>query len=508
MKKRRWAVAAAALLLCLLSGCTVKETAAPVPEQQQVSQTQEPAETAVPAGEQATAAVPEKISRIGFYLDTVITLTAYTNQPELLEKGLELCGEYEQMLSRTVEGSDVWRINHAEGETVTVSPETAEILKTAVSVSELSEGAFDITIAPVSVLWDFTSGEQKIPGAQAIEEAAKLVDYRQIRIEGNDITLPDGMMIDLGGIAKGFIADAVKAKLASEGIDSAVLSFGGNVVTIGMKPDGSCWRVGIQDIDKPTGTTMMVSLNYGGSTVTSGIYERGFEVDGVTYHHILDSGTGWPVQNELASVTIFSESSMMGDALSTAAFALGTEAGGRMIEGIDGVEALFIARDRSAIGTSGVGKYMAEGESYTILPAAAEESAEVQEETKAAEPGQAILKIQVRETDTAPGYVLVWSEKSAGFLPLPEEGEVTQAIVQKQEDGSEWRNVIRMTPEGFCMIEADCEGHDCIEEGEVTLDNMQDRLLWNMVICAPHKLTLYLYTPEQAVAQSKKWLGF
>ena len=91
--------------------------------------------------------------------------------------------------------------------------------------------------------------------------------------------------------------------------------------------------------------------------------------------------------------------------------------------------------------------------------------------------------------------------------PLPEEGEKLQAIVQKHEDGSEWRNVIRMTPEGFCMIESDCEGHDCIEEGEVTLDNMQDRLLWNMVICAPHRLTLYLYTPEEAAEQSRQWLG-
>ena len=129
-------------------------------------------------------------------------------------------------------------------------------------------------------------------------------------------------------------------------------------MAIGLKPDGSPWRVGIQDIDKPTGSSMLVSLNYGGSTVTSGIYERGFTVDGVTYHHILDSETGWPVQNELASVTIFSESSMLGDALATAAFALGGEAGAALIEGIDGVEAVFIARDRSARYTSGAGAYM------------------------------------------------------------------------------------------------------------------------------------------------------
>ena len=95
-----------------------------------------------------------------------------------------------------------------------------------------------------------------------------------------------------------------------------------------------------------------------------------------------------------------------------------------------------------------------------------------------------------------------------GFLPLPTEGEKTQEILQRHEDGTEWRNVIRMTPEGFCMTESDCEGHDCIEEGEVTLSNMRDRLLWNMVICAPHRLTLSLYTPEEAAEISRQWLGY
>ena len=119
-----------------------------------------------------------------------------------------------------------------------------------------------------------------------------------------------------------------------------------------------------------------------------------------------------------------------------------------------------------------------------------------------------VLQIQVRETDPAPGYILLQSENSMGFLPLPSEGERTQEILQQHEDGTVWRNVIRMTPEGFCMAESDCEGHDCIEEGEVTLENMRDRLLWNMVICAPHKLTLSLYTPEEAADISRQWLGY
>ncbi len=302
----------------------------------------------------------EKQTEVGFYLDTVIMLTAYVEDASVLKDAMAECGRYEQLLSRTVEGSDVWRINHAGGKPVKVSEDTITLLRTAMEVSEISGGAFDVTIAPVSTMWDFTSGAKIVPDAGDIERAAALVDYTRIGIDGDAVTLPEGMMIDLGGIAKGYIADAVKAYLADRGVRSAVLSFGGNIVTIGLKPDGSCWKVGVQDIDKPTGEYMLVAKNFGGSTVTSGIYERGFEADGVYYHHILDTATGWPVQNELASVTIFSDSSMWGDALATAAFALGTEKGTALIEGIDGVEALFIARDRAVSMTSGAAEYMAD----------------------------------------------------------------------------------------------------------------------------------------------------
>ena len=303
-------------------------------------------------------AAEKKQSAVGFYLDTVITLTAYVEDISVLDDALKDCGRYEALLSRTVEGSDVYRINHAGGAPVKVSSDTIEILKTARQVSELSGGAFDATIAPVSTLWDFTSGAAVLPDAGALSDSAAKVDYTKVEIDGDKVTLPEGMMIDLGGIAKGYIADAVKARLMERGVKSAILSFGGNIVAIGAKPDGSPWRVGIQDIDQPTGTYMLVSKNAGGSTVTSGIYERGFELDGTYDHHQLDPKTGWPAQNELASVTIFSESSMWGDALATAAFVLGTEAGAELIEELDGIEAVFIARDRSVTCTSGAKAYL------------------------------------------------------------------------------------------------------------------------------------------------------
>ena len=299
-----------------------------------------------------------KLSEVGFYLDTVISLTAYTDDDQVLKSAMEECSRYEKLLSATIEGSDIWRINHAEGQPVEVSDDTIEILRCAVQIAELSGGAFDVTIAPVSSIWDFTSGEAVLPEAEEIARAAELVDYTKLELDGNTVRLPAGMMIDPGGIAKGYIADSVKEWLMDKGVRHAILSFGGNVVGIGTKPDGSDWKVGIQDIDKATGEYMLLSRNNGGSTVTSGIYERGFNLDGIRYHHLLSTETGWPVQNELASVTIFSDSSMLGDALSTTAFVLGTEEGTRLIESLDGIEALFIARDRTVTMTSGAEKYL------------------------------------------------------------------------------------------------------------------------------------------------------
>ena len=302
-----------------------------------------------------------KQAEVGFYLDTVITLTAYVEDRQVLKDALEECGRYERMLSRTVEGSDVWRINHANGAPVEVSDDTMRILQCAKEISEKSGGAFDVTIAPVSTMWNFTREPHELPDAEAIARAAELVDYTRMQLDGNTVTLPEGMMIDLGGIAKGYIADQVKEYLKGRGVQYAILSFGGNIVAIGKeKPDGTPWKVGIQDIDKPTGEHMLVSLNRGGSTVTSGIYERGFTLDGVRYHHLLSAETGWPVQNELASVTIFSESSMEGDALSTTAYVLGTEKGMELIESLEGIEAVFIARDRTVTYTSGAAAYMVE----------------------------------------------------------------------------------------------------------------------------------------------------
>ena len=307
---------------------------------------------------EASRATLTKKTEVGFYLDTVITLTAYVEDAQVLKDAMAECGRYEQLLSRTVEGSDAWRINHANGEPVEVSEDMTAVLRCAQTISERSNGAFDVTIGPASTLWDFKSDEHTLPDADTLAAAAELVDYTRLQMDGTTVTLPAGMIIDLGAIAKGYIADRIKDWLKEHGVEHAILSFGGNVIAIGAKPDGSPWKVGIQDIDQPTGESMLVTTDIDASAVTSGIYERGFDLDGVRYHHLLSPFTGWPVQNELASVTIFSDSSMIGDALSTTAFVLGTEEGLKLIESLEGVEAVFIAKDRTITYSSGAEAYI------------------------------------------------------------------------------------------------------------------------------------------------------
>ena len=150
------------------------------------------------------AAMPPRHSNsaLGFYLDTVITITGYADKATL-ENAVALCGEYEKVFSRTVKGSDVWRINHGEGRPVQVSGDTAELLTIALEVCEKSGGALDITIAPASDLWDFKSEQPKIPDRDQLERAAKLVDYTKLKLEGDMVTMPAGMAIDLGAVAQG-----------------------------------------------------------------------------------------------------------------------------------------------------------------------------------------------------------------------------------------------------------------------------------------------------------------
>lgn len=280
-------------------------------------------------------------SAVGYYFDTVVTVSGYCTEA-VLEQTLAACAQYEALLSKTAEGSDVWNINHAQGKATRISADTLSILQTAQAVSKASAGAFDVTIAPAVALWDFSpAGAPRLPDEAALAEAAALCDYTKIVIESDAVLLPAGMQLDLGGVAKGYVADALAVRLRVHGVKSALISLGGNIVTVGDKPTGEAWRIGIKNPADPYGFPLAAVDSKDASVVTSGNYERGFTLHGVRYHHILDTQTGMPVQNGVTSVTVLGASSVVCDALSTACFALGPEDGLALARSF-GARAVFV----------------------------------------------------------------------------------------------------------------------------------------------------------------------
>lgn len=264
----------------------------------------------------------------------------------VLDAVVERCRSFEQTLSRTIPTSDIGRINAAAGAPVEVAPETAELIARALEYCQASGGLFDITIGAVSSLWDFKQGV--VPTQEQIEAALLHVGYACVEVDDQTVILADPQaMLDLGGIAKGYVADVLVAQLADAGVTSGYVNLGGNVKVLGTKPDGSPWRVGIRDphIDaSDTDSIARVSLE-GGSVVTSGLYERRFEKDGTAYWHILDPRTGYPVQSDLVSATIVSEQSIDGDSLTKPLFMMGQEQALLWAEGQAQLQVLLVGAD-------------------------------------------------------------------------------------------------------------------------------------------------------------------
>lgn len=286
----------------------------------------------------------QPLTYTGTALDTVISIQIYDSSDEaLLDHCVELCEQYEGQFSRTIETSEISLINNAGGNAVEVSEETIKLIKKGIYYGDLSSGAFDITIGSVSSLWDFTSENAVPPSDEAIATALAHVNYENIIIENNTVRLTDPYSkIDLGAIAKGYIADRIKDYLESEGVKHALINLGGNVLAIGNKLDGSDFNIGIQTpFDLEAGPITSAKIN-DQSIVTSGNYQRYFEYENTLYHHILDPATGKPCNNGLNSVTIITDSSLTADALSTTCFVLGPEKGMKLINQLDNVDAIFI----------------------------------------------------------------------------------------------------------------------------------------------------------------------
>lgn len=292
------------------------------------------------------------LSATGFYFDTVITITLY--QPckqELLDQCMELAEYYENLFSPNIEGSDIWRINHGNGDYVPVSEETLSLLSTALSYAELSDGLVDPAIGALSTLWNFGSDNQQIvPSEEAINDALLHTGYPLIEIKEDCVRLSDAhASVDLGFIAKGYIGDRMKEYLLSEGVTSATINLGGNVVALGQKPDGSPFKIGIQKPFESSGTTALVLELSDKSVVSSGNYERYFIQNDILYHHILSPQTGYPADSGLSQVTIISGQSVDGDALSTLCFILGYEKAARLLKDYPEIQAVFITTDGQII---------------------------------------------------------------------------------------------------------------------------------------------------------------
>lgn len=309
----------------------------------------------------------EPISISSIKLNTAVQITIYDSQDKaLLDDCLALCDKYEQVFSRTNEKSELYKLNHRKdtsdkdpntdrqttpypvsgtADTWHISEDLASLLSEGLDITRESDGAFDIAIAPLTSLWDFTAEDPKVPDDAAIQKALPLCSSDGVTIDGQDITLPsDDIQFDVGAIAKGYIADRLKDFLVKKGVKSAIINLGGNVLCIGSKPDGTPFKIGIQKPFADRNETEAVMDITGKSVVSSGIYERCFKQGGKLYHHILNPKTGYPYDNSLISVTIISDQSVDGDALSTTCFALGLEDGLKFAEK-KGVQAVFITED-------------------------------------------------------------------------------------------------------------------------------------------------------------------
>lgn len=324
MKKRKLLIALlCGALFCLpLAGCNNKNGASGTDSSVQ-------SEVSEDAGEQNSSDSSQEYTSDVFAMDTYMTLTAYgENAQEAVEAGIAEIQRLDDLLSTGKDTSEVAQIN-ANGGGV-LSEDTNYLVKRALDIYQNTNGAFDISIYPVMQLWGFTTGNFAVPSESDLAAKLALVDAGKIILSEENgqtsISLPEGMEIDLGGIAKGYTSGRVMDVMKSYGIKSAVINLGGNAHVLGNKTDGSQWKVGIQDPEDENGYLGGVSVT-DKAIITSGGYERYFvdEATGVKYHHIIDPKTGYSANNGLISVTIVSADSTLADGLSTSLFVLGTQ---------------------------------------------------------------------------------------------------------------------------------------------------------------------------------------
>ena len=320
---------------------------------------------------------PQRQTETRVLLGTVVSVTTYGDVArDVFDEVFDRVAEIESKMSVSREDYDTTElltVNDAAGvEPVVVSPDTYYVVEQALHYSYLTDGAFNVAIEPLVRLWGIGTNRAAVPSAEQLEAAVAEIDYRRVVMEPTNHTIylsEEGMGLDVGGIAKGYAADEVARILTGHGVEHALLDFGGNVVVVGTKVDGSDWRIGIQnpDPDASRGAFIGVLPATDLAIVTSGPYERYFIEDGVRYHHILDSTTGYPVWNGLQSVTIVNDKSITADVLSTAVLSMGLTDGMSFVESHDGVEAIFIDEDNMVYVSSGLaGLFVLTDDNYRL----------------------------------------------------------------------------------------------------------------------------------------------
>lgn len=295
----------------------------------------------------------EPYSATTFALDTVCEISIYdmkdSEAQEIISEAFKEIGRYEKLLSRTIEGSDVDRINKAQGQPIEVGSEILDILSTALRLCYLSNGKFDVSIGTLTSLYNFRDGTA-LPLDEDIKEAIKHINYENIRNGEKDVMLLDpDMMLDLGAVAKGYIAENLGEYLLSLGVTNGVINLGGNVLAIGDKY-GKGYKIGIKNPLKE-GTILATVSGKDLTVVTSGTYERYIEVNGTKYHHILDPKTGYPVDTDLVQVSVITDRDhgTEADCLSTILLLLGSKEGMKFMENVDYAEAIFLTKDGEVV---------------------------------------------------------------------------------------------------------------------------------------------------------------
>lgn len=298
-------------------------------------------------------------------MDTYISLSAYGENSEVaLADARREIKSVESQLSVTDESSEVSRINQGAGEETVISEDAAQVIDFALYLNTLTEGAFDITLYPIVKEWGFTTGSYRIPDQEKINGLLKKTGSKNIDFYDNVIFLPEGYAIDLGALGKGFAADKAAAALKEKGVASALLSLGGNIQAIGSKPDGAPWNIGIQN---PFGDDNAAVLKVTDkAVVTSGNYQRFFEENGKRYCHIINSETGYPVDNGLMSVTVIGESGLLCDGLSTSLFVMGEEKAVDFWRQQGDFEMIIITEDGRLLATEGIYEDLSVNEGFGL----------------------------------------------------------------------------------------------------------------------------------------------